>query len=96
MGESENKAAAGYILVQIDMGYDAQSHGFFAHAPAGWAEMSAEQRERFLDEAAQDYLNEQIDCSAAYFATAEEAREVNSDGWGPRFSPEDVEDVYGD
>jgi hypothetical protein len=85
---------AGYILVQIDMNYDARSHGFFAHAPEDWADMSAQDRQAFLDEAARNYLNEQIECTARYYATEDEACEVNADGWGPQFSPGDVEDIY--
>ncbi len=92
MSDDEN---TGYILVQIDMEYGALSQGFFTRAPAHWTDMSEEAREAFLENAAADYLTEQVSSPATYFATAKEAREVNSSGWGPQFHEDDVEDIFG-
>jgi hypothetical protein len=84
----------GYIRVQIDMQYDARSQGFFAKAPANWADMEAAEREQFLDNAAQQFLDEQIECHATFYATADEASAANPRGWGPQFNEHDVEDIY--
>lgn len=79
----------GFIRIQLDMLYDARPQGFFAKAPKGWASMTPERRQRFLDNAAQEYLDEQINCHGTYYATAE-----NDGGWSLAFSADDVEEMF--
>ncbi len=82
----------GYVRLQIDMQYDARSHGYFIKAPAEFPNMDAASRQEWLDERAAEYLSEQIEAHGTYYATAEEAAEENTGGWGLAFDPEDVED----
>lgn len=82
----------GYIRLQIDMNYDARSHGYFMKAPAEWASWTPDEQQEYLDDRAQQYLDEQIEAHGTYYATADEARDDNNGGWGLAFDEDDVED----
>lgn len=82
----------GYVRLQIDMQYDARSQGYFIKAPADFPTMDEASRRAWLDERAEEYLSEQVEVHGAYYATAEEAAEENTGGWGLSFDANRVED----
>jgi hypothetical protein len=87
-------AHPGYIRLQIDMSFDARSHGYFAKAPDEWVDWTPQQREQFLNDAAQEYLDEQIQAHATFYATAEEASSANQSSWGVSFDEDYVEEIF--
>lgn len=90
MTDAENP---GFIRIQIDLSYDARPHGYFAKAPDGWAAMTPEQQQKFLNDAAQQYLEEQVDCHGTYYATADDAHAENNGSWSLWFSEDNVEEA---
>lgn len=91
MTDENEQKHPGYIRLQIDMSYDARSQGCFVKAPGNWAEMDADEQRSYLDMRAEEYLSEQVESHATYYATADDAAEENTGGWGLSFDPDDVE-----
>lgn len=92
MSGTTDETHPGYIRLQIDMNYDARSQGYFIKAPSDWATWDEETRQAYLNERADEYLNEQIDAHGTYYATAKEAAEDNQGGWSLSFDPDNVDE----
>ena len=63
------------IQFYVTTGYVGSGHYAWAKAPEGWATMTEDERDKFLQEESQNYRDEHIEYGATPYDSPEEARE---------------------
>lgn len=91
MGKDEDRPV---IELYIDMEYDARTHRKFCYAPDDWDTMTDKERAKFLQEEAELYRDEQIECGGIFHASGAAAAKATGRAWGDNYSPEIVEERW--
>lgn len=77
------------IKFALNVEWDAKPHVEFFYAPDDWADMTEEERQKFLEREAETFQEEKVERSYQVYATADEA-EADDHGWGAYYDePED-------
>lgn len=92
MSESEKPTAV--IHLMLETAWDARGHHLYCKAPDGWDGMSDGEREKFLQDEAEDFLREYVSATALVYSSIQEAKEATRDQWGSQFSEDQLEERW--
>jgi hypothetical protein len=85
---NEEKYDGPVIHFNLSIGYPSADHNAWVKAPSNWSEMTERTREKFINEAAEQYANEYIEYGAVVYDSPDVARKAS------RYSDDQLESWY--
>lgn len=82
------------IEFYISMEYDARTHRIFTKVPQNWNDMSADEKEIFLQREAEEYMHTQIEYGGIVHDSPAAAYEETKNAWGDTFDAETIEEMF--
>lgn len=80
------------IELYVECSWDARTRRTFVYAPDNWDTMSAEEREKFIQELAELWASQDIEIGGIAY---DDPSEIDNSRWGDTYSEDEVEDFYG-
>lgn len=79
------------IELYVAMTWDARTHRVFTHAPDDWATMSIDERDKFLQEAADEWADGDLEIGAVVY---DDPSEIDNSRWGDSYDESSVENMF--
>lgn len=93
--DEEGNYTGPVIELYISASYDARTHRVYTKAPSGWAGMTKEEREKFVQAEADSYASEHLEIGGVIHKDVKTAIHDTRQYWGDSFSEDQLEDMFG-